>query len=280
MKFFRKILLCGAVAAFAVQACETVPQHEGYELVWNDEFDYKGLPDSEFWSFDEGYMRNNELQEYKSGLEYAHVDNGVLVLEAHEDAHDGLNKWTGEPYRFGYSSAEVVTRNKVSFKYGRLDVSARIPHGRGIWPAIWMMPVKSVYGGWPRSGEIDIMEYVWGIGEDHRTIQATVHTEDEVIGKNKVGAGWLSSETFDKEFHVYSLVWEEDSMDILVDDSVIYTYAKTGDISAMWPFDQDFYLMLNVAVGGSWGGMWGIDESIFPAKMEIDYVRYYKRIEK
>lgn len=279
MKIFTKVMLSGVMAMAVAQSCETIPHHDGYELVWNDEFDYEGIPDPEYWSYDEGYMRNNELQEYKSGTGYARVDNGVLVIEAHVDDHDGVNKWTGEPYHFGYSSGEVVTRNKVPFRYGRIDISAKIPHGRGIWPAIWMMPVKSVYGGWPKSGEIDIMEYVWEIGEakDHRTIQATVHTEDEITGGNKAGTGCLSSETFDKEFHVYSLVWEEDKMDVLVDDEVIYTYIRPGETSAAWPFDQDFYLILNVAVGGSWGGKWGVDDSIFPASMEIDYVRYYRR---
>ncbi len=161
-----------------------------------------------------------------------------------------------------------------------MDISAKIPHGRGIWPAIWMMPVNSVYGEWPHSGEIDIMEYVWGIGEDHRTIQATVHTADETINGNEAGSGSMSSETFDKEFHLYSLVWDEDRMDVLTDNEIIYTYTKKGDTSAVWPFDQDFYLILNVAVGGTWGGKWGIDECIFPAAMEIDYVRYYRRTGK
>lgn len=256
---------------------QNIIKYPGYSLVWAEEFDYKGLPNADYWNFHEGYERNSELQDFrKANLKYAHVKKGRLILKAYKDPHEGINKWTKEPYHFDFSSAEVVTDQKVSFKYGRIDVSAKLPTGRGIWPAIWMMPVKSVYGGWSRSGEIDIIEYVWGIADDHQTVAATVHTEDIDINKNKVGSGYISCNTLSTEFHLYSLVWKENHIEILFDNQVIFTYEKTTDNSAKWPFDQDFYLMLNISVGGSWGGTWGIDDKIFPAKMEIDYVRYYK----
>ena len=261
---------------------EKVIEYPDYKLVWAEEFNYIGLPDSTFWDYHEGYERNSEIQDFKkANLKYSRVENGRLILEAHKDPHNGINKWTKKPYHFDFSSAEVITDKKISFKYGRIDVAAKIPLGRGVWPAIWMMPVKSVYGGWPRSGEIDIMEYVWGIDENHETIASTVHTEDIDINKNKIESGWASSNTLSTSFHLYSLIWKENSIEILFDNKTIFTYSNispskvTASSAAKWPFNQEFYLMMNISIGGSWGGIWGIDESIFPARMEIDYVRYY-----
>lgn len=139
-----------------------------------------------------------------------------------------------------------------------------------------MMPVENKYGGWPKSGEIDIMEYVWG-DRIHNQIFATVHTTDTDVHGNRIASGTATSPTLDTEFHLYSLVWEEDSLQILFDNQVIFTYERDGASFVRWPFDRPFYLILNIAVGGAWGGMWGIDETIFPARMEIDYVRYYQK---
>lgn len=258
-----------------------ITEYPGYRLTWEETFSGKGLPNPAYWDYDYGYCRNNELQDYKKeDLRYSRLENGRLILEARKDPHDGVNKWNGEPYHFEYSSASVLTRGKKSFKYGRIDVSARIPVGRGVWPAIWLMPVKNVYGGWPKSGEIDMMEYVWGEGDNHNTVYATVHTEDIDVKGNKITSGLGYSATLDSDFHLYSLVWTENKIEILFDNRVTFSFEKKKDCSAQWPFDQDFYLMINVAVGGSWGGIWGIDESIFPATMEVDYVRYYEEEEK
>lgn len=258
---------------------EKEPVGNDYELVWTDEFDEPGLPDAYYWGYDEGYCRNNELQDYKkANSKYARVEDGKLIIEAHKDPHDGVNPWTGEPYHFEYSSAELRSLKTVNILYGRLDVSAKIPLGRGIWPAIWMMPVDNKYGGWPHSGEIDIMEYVWG-DNVHNQIFATVHTTDTDVNGNRIDSGTAISTTLDTEFHLYLLVWEKNSLQVLFDDKVIFTYKRDSASSVRWPFDQPFYLILNIAVGGAWGGMWGIDESIFPARMEIDYVRYYQKKE-
>lgn len=257
---------------------ETEKNETEYELVWADEFDYEGLPDSYYWGYDEGYIRNNELQDYKGAdLNYSWVEDGKLIIKADKDPHDGVNQWTGEPYHFEYSSAEVRSLKTVTIHYGRLDVFAKIPIGKGIWPAIWMMPVDDKYGGWPNSGEIDIMEYVWGDNSGHNEIFATVHTTDTNVNGNTIASGTVTSETLDTEFHLYSLVWDKNYLQVLFDDKVIFNYQRTGATPITWPFDQPFYLIMNIAVGGSWGGIWGIDDSIFPAKMEIDYVRYYKK---
>ena len=248
------------------------------ELVWSEEFEENGLLNEKFWTYDEGYERNNELQDYKKAdSKYARVEDGKLILEAHKDPHEGINKWTGEPYHFEYSSAEVRTLNDNGFLYGRLDVSAKIPTGRGVWPAIWLMPTDGRYGGWPDCGEIDVMEYVWGDDEGHNRFWCTLHTKDSDTNGNRINGGSITSETLSTEFHLYSLVWDEDKIEILFDDQSLFTYErKPGANFETWPFDRPFYLIMNIAVGGAWGGSWGIDESIFPARMEIDYVRYYQ----
>lgn len=248
------------------------------ELVWSEEFEENGLLNEKFWTYDEGYERNNELQDYKKAdSKYARVEDGKLILEAHKDPHEGINKWTGEPYHFEYSSAEVRTLNENGFLYGRLDVSAKIPTGRGVWPAIWLMPTDGRYGGWPDCGEIDVMEYVWGDDEGHNRFWCTLHTKDSDTNGNRINGGSIISETLNTEFHLYSLVWDEDKIEILFDDQSLFTYERKPDANfETWPFDRPFYLIMNIAVGGAWGGSWGIDESIFPARMEIDYVRYYQ----
>lgn len=281
----KKSVVLALSMAFVAAACSqkesdnSVTEYKGYELVWSDEFDKDGMVDELYWGYDEGYCRNNELQDYKKAdSKYARVENGLLVIEAHKDSHMGVNKWTGETYKFEYSSAEVKSLKTIPMKYGRVDVSAKIPIGRGVWPAIWMMPLDNKYGGWPHSGEIDIMEYVYG-DSIHNQVFSTVHTTDIDVNKNYISSGLASSETLNSEFHLYSLVWDEDYLEILFDNNVVFTYRRDeGASQEKWPFDQPFYLILNIAVGGGWGGIWGIDETIFPVRMEIDYVRYYQKI--
>ncbi|WP_299231746.1 glycoside hydrolase family 16 protein [uncultured Bacteroides sp.] len=259
---------------------ESVEEGTEYELVWAEEFDYEGLPDPYCWGYEQGYARNNELQDYRvKDQRYSRVEDGKLIIEAAKDDHWGTHKWTGEPYHFLYSSAELHYMGDVKFHYGRLDISAKIPIGKGIWPAIWMLPVDEKYGGWPHSGEIDIMEYVWGDNPGHNEIFATVHTTDTNVNGNTIPSGTVTSETLDTEFHLYSLVWEKTYLQILFDNKVIFNYERKqkGSTPETWPFDQPFFLILNIAVGGDWGGVWGIDESIFPVRMEIDYVRYYQK---
>lgn len=280
----KKSVVLALSLAFVAAACSqkesdsSMTEYKGYELSWSDEFDKDGMVDERYWGYDEGYCRNNELQDYKKAdSKYARVENGLLVIEAHRDSHMGVNKWTGEPYKFEYSSAEVKSLKTIPMKYGRVDVSARIPIGKGVWPAIWMMPLDNKYGGWPHSGEIDIMEYVYG-DSIHNQVFSTVHTADIDVNKNYISSGLASSETLNSEFHLYSLVWDEDYLEILFDNNVVFTYRRgEGASPEKWPFDQPFYLILNIAVGGGWGGIWGIDETIFPVRMEIDYVRCYQK---
>ncbi len=238
-------------------------------LVWSDDFDYNGLPDSKKWSYDtDGNANgwgNNELQYYTaSRLKNAEVRDGYLHITAHKEDYEG----------FKYTSARLVTRQKGDWLYGRVEVKAKIPDGRGMWPAIWMLPTDWQYGGWPSSGEIDIME---SVGYDPYKIVGTVHTEayNHSIGTQK-GANTTVQSCY-SDFHLYVLEWEPAEIRIYVDDLLYFTFRNDGTGYKTWPFDKRFHLLLNVAVGGNWGGAQGVDDSIFPRTMVIDYVRIYQK---
>lgn len=236
------------------------------KLVWSDEFDYSGLPDSTRWGYDTGGhgWGNNELQFYTARRsENARVENGLLVIQARKEAY--VNKQ--------YTSARLVTKNKGDWKYGRMEVRARLPKGRGMWPAIWMLPTKWEYGGWPESGEIDIMEHV---GYMPDSVFGTVHTEafNHVKGTQK-GKSILCKDVYDA-FHVYAIEWQQDRIDFFIDNKQYFSFGNNKSGVAAWPFDREFHLILNIAVGGNWGGARGVDDSIFPQQMEVDYVRVYQ----
>jgi len=238
---------------------------QNYELVWSDEFDYNGLPDSTKWSYDIGGngWGNQELQYYTNARsENARVENGYLIIEARNETYQNSN----------YTSARLVTKNKGDWLYGKVEVRAKIPGGKGAWPAIWMLPTNWVYGGWPKSGEMDIMEYV---GYDKGVIHATVHTEayNHSLGTQKGNS--ITINDVETVFHNYSMEWTEDKIMFFVDDTKYFTFYKKNGYQ-YWPFDKTFHLLLNIAVGGSWGGAQGIDNSIFPIKMYVDYVRVYQ----
>lgn len=245
----------------------------GLNLVWSDEFEQDGLPDPEKWDYDYGNTcdrpfgcgwGNNEKQFYtRNDPDNARVENGVLIIEARKEQMDSS----------AYTSARLVTRGKHAQRYGRVEVRAKLPSGRGTWPAIWMLPRENQYGGWPRSGEIDIMEHV---GYEPDSVFGTVHTEayNHSIGTQRGGQIYLpDAET---AFHTYAIDWTTDQIDFWVDDQKYFTFQNEKSGSEAWPFDQAFYLILNIAVGGNWGGAQGIDDSIWPQRMEIDYVRFYQ----
>jgi beta-glucanase (GH16 family) len=233
------------------------------ELVWADEFDYSGLPDSTKWSYEVGGSGwgNNELQYYtEKQLKNASVADGKLTIAALFESFGGKS----------YTSARLVSKQKGDWLYGRIEVSAKLPSGRGTWPAIWMMPTDAAYGGWPNSGEIDIMEHV---GYDPHVVHCNTHT-NLYNGANGKGSSIQVSDAFEV-FHVYAVDWTPTKMDFYVDDTKYFTLNVTSDYRS-WPFDKRFFLILNIAVGGTWGGAQGVDNSVFPAKMDIDYVRVYK----
>ena len=242
-----------------------------YNLVWSDEFDYEGSVDESKWSYDYGGngWGNNELQFYTRG-ENASVEDGYLYITAKKET---INKRE-------YTSSRLVTKGKGDWLYGKIEVLAKLPEGRGTWPAIWMLPTKNIYGTWPASGEIDIMEHVgFAMGEIHGTIHTSAynHMKGTQIGKSVI------REDASSEFHKYTVEWLPDRLIFYIDDKLYFIYRPSNLINCpgyeQWPFDNEFHLILNIAIGGNWGGAKGVDDSIFPQQMVIDYVRVYQASE-
>ncbi|MCL4127244.1 UNVERIFIED_CONTAM: hypothetical protein GTU68_017803 [Idotea baltica] len=238
--------------------------NKGYSLVWSDEFNYKGKPDSTKWGYNYGFIANKEEQYYTDSLKNARVEEGHLIIEAHKE-----KRKTGK-----YTSARLTTKDLASWKYGRIDVRAKLPKGVGMWPAIWMLGENRKQVGWPEAGEIDIMEHV---GFNNDFIFGTVHTKTYNHTKNtEKGKSVLIDRPYD-EFHEFTLDWTPEKMDFILDGKVYNSFKNENKTTAEWPFDQKFYLILNVAVGGMLGGQKGIDDDVFPQQMLVDYVRVYQK---
>lgn len=268
-----------ALAAFATSAAfaeslsgtsdsrsEKVPfDPAAWTLVWSDEFNTPGAPNLAVWTGERGYRRNKEAQYYTGERpENVRLENGLLVIEALRD------NWDGKPI----TSASLTTKGKHTFLYGRIAVRAKIPTGRGAWPAIWTLGENADQVRWPACGEIDIME---NVGFNPRKIHANIHcsayNHAQHTGKGRgitVDAPW-------SEFHEYAVEWYEDRLEFFFDDTRYFVFRKESDDPSVWPFAQPHYLLLNLAIGGTWGGQKGIDESLFPLRFEIDYVRHYQR---
>ncbi len=236
---------------------------------WADEFDYEGFPDTAKWDYDIGGSGwgNNELQYYTKELENARVGDGVLKITAIKKDKEGKE----------YTSTRLVSRKKGDFLYGRFEVKAKLPTGKGTWPAAWMLPTDWVYGGWPRSGEIDIIEHV---GYDQDNVHMSVHTQsyNHTIGTQKTSSKLVPGVS--EDFHLYRIDWTPYAIRGYVDDVHLFEFINDGNGIDSWPFDQKFHFLLNLAVGGNWGGAQGVDPSVFPQTMEVDYVRVYDMIEK
>ncbi|MGQ1909536.1 glycoside hydrolase family 16 protein [Marinifilum sp. RC60d5] len=242
---------------------------EEYQLVWSDEFDYSGLPDSTKWIYDtegnDAGWGNQEAQYYTvAKKENAWVENGVLNITALKEQVKGKE----------YTSARL--NSKETWLHGRIEVRAKLPKGRGTWSAIWMMPKDWTFndGGWPRIGEIDIMEHV---GHNLGTIHASAHSKDYQWQKDTQQTNTIQLPNVDEKFHSYILEWTPEIMKAYVDDQLYFEYKNEGLGLSKWPYIKPFYLILNLAVGGAWGGVEGIDDSAFPQTMEIDYVRIYQK---
>ena len=243
-----------------------------YRLVWSDEFAGSGLPDAGGWMYDVGGggWGNRELQFYTEGrLENARVEGGVLIVEARRES------WQGS----AYTSARLNTRQ--GWTHARVEVRAKLPSGRGTWPAIWMLPVLWTYGNgsWPDNGEIDIMEHV---GFDPDVIHASIHTAayNHVAGTQKTAT--ITVPGARETFHVYAIEWTPQEIRAFVDDRPYFSFANERLANPQatfrqWPFDKDFRVLLNLAVGGNWGGQQGVDDTIWPQRLEVDYVRVYQR---
>jgi beta-glucanase (GH16 family) len=248
----------------------------GYRLVWSDEFDVAGLPDAGKWVYDternSAGWYNNELQYYaEARAENSRVENDMLVITARREDLSvvGLPDWSGQKY----SSARLITRGKASWTYGFVEVRARLPCGVGTWPAIWTLS-QPPDTRWPDDGEIDIMEHV---GFDAGVVHGTVHTAAYNHARGNHMSATTSVPDACNEFHRYQMTWTANRITVGVDDRNYYQYSNDGSGNAEWPFDSPQYLILNIAVGGDWGGQMGVNDSVFPVRMEVDYVRVYQR---
>lgn len=248
-----------------------VNHSQHWRLVWADEFNYTGLPDAKKWDYDVGGegWGNRELQFYTARRkENARVENGHLIIEARKE------NWEGRDY----TSSRLVSRGKGDWTYGRFEVRAKLPSGRGTWPAIWMLPTGWSYGGWPNSGEIDIMEHV---GFDPDVVHTSVHTQAYNHKINTQKTERIKVPTSRSEFNVYTVEWTPNEIRGFVNDRQFFTFRNERLTNPaadyrQWPFDKPFHLLFNLAVGGTWGGQDGVDPSIWPQRMEIDYVRVYQ----
>ena len=243
-------------------------KQSGYQLVWSDEFETDGLPDSTRWRYDtegnEAGWGNDEAQTYTEAREEnASVRNGFLHITALRKDSAGKS----------FTSARLLSRE--DWKYGKIVVSARLPDARGTWPAIWMMPGNWSFndGNWPDIGEIDIMEHV---GHDPGVIHASAHSKDYQWQTGTQQTATITVQDASETFHEYILEWTADWLKAFVDDSLYFKYENEGLGESKWPYNKPFYLILNLAVGGAWGNAKGIDESAFPQAMVVDYVRVYQ----
>lgn len=236
-----------------------------FKLVWSDEFEKAGAPDTAKWAYEKGMVRNREAQYYTEARpENARIENGKLIIEARRE------QWE----KAEYTSASLTTFGKAAWSHGKVEARAKLPGGRGTWPAIWMLGVNRREVGWPKCGEIDIME---NVGFEPDVIHANIHTEAYNHARKTNKGNKIEIAGPDRDFHVYSVEWDSNEMKFAVDGKVYFTYANEKTGTAAWPFDQPFYLILNVAIGGTWGGQKGIDETAFPRRMEVDWVRVYQR---
>ena len=242
----------------------TAVVYPGYWLVWQDEFNGKELSTGD-WNYETGGSGwgNNELEYYTAADKNAYLQNGNLVIEAKKEDMGNRN----------YTSARITTAGKHEFQYGRIDIRAKLPVQTGMWPALWMLGNDIGANGWPLCGEIDIMEL---IGKNPKQVVGSFHWKNEDATEGTLNNRYnLSQGDFSQGFHVYSLVWESDQYQILVDNNV-YVTAKPSDIKATYnPFNHPFFLLFNVAVGGDWPGS-PDSTTQFPQKMLVDYVRVYQ----
>lgn len=236
-------------------------QKQDRTLVWEENFNGNSLNES-VWNFQLGDgcpelcgWGNAEKQIYTKTNHT--IANGILSITAKKD-------------NSSYSSTRITTKGKKEFQYGRIEARAKLAVGTGIWPAFWMLGSNSSKVGWPKCGEIDILEYV---GKEPNTIFTSLHTQDS--HGNTINTKKTVIETIEDGFHIYAIEWSKDSIEFFVDDTLVYTFNPQQKNESIWPFNQSFYFIINVAIGGNFGGP-TIDDSIFPQQFDIDYIKVYQ----
>jgi beta-glucanase (GH16 family) len=265
------LLMVGVLCIAACSSSKKTATDKGWKLVWSDEFNYTGLPDSNRWTYEVGGQGwgNNEKQYYlEKSLENSFVSDGKLHIVALKKDFENL----------AYTSAKLTTYKRCSIQYGKVEVMAKLPEGKGNWPAIWMFPEsnKRKEEAWPLCGEIDIMEHV---GKNPGFIHTSLHSELYNHLKGTQVTHFEKVEDVFNTFHKYGIEWTKDYIKFYIDDKLFFGTSKgeNGRVSTNkgWPFDKPYYLILNLAIGGNWGGE--IDNTIFPNEMQIDYVRVYQK---
>ncbi len=250
------------------QGYVTPLSYDGYDLVWHDEFDGNTV-NPDYWVFEIGDgcpdlcgWGNNEWQYYRNGN--AWVSDGVLTIEARRENFGGSS----------FTSARMKTEGRKSFQYGRVDIRALLPKGQGIWPALWMLGNNITTVGWPRCGEIDIMEMIGGSGRENQ-VHGTLHWHNN--GHVFTGGSYTLSEgTFADEYHVFTIIWDEEYIRWFVNDIQYYELLITP--AHMTEFHQEFFFIFNVAVGGNWPG-YPDQTTTFPQQMRVDYIRVFQKTE-
>jgi beta-glucanase (GH16 family) len=275
-----KRILVLAVLGLILCSTLSAQKKKGWKLIWQEEFNYTGLPDKSKWSYEVGHIRNNESQYYTDArIENVEVGNGVLTIRGIKEDYPnaayqpGAKEWNRKDSLAHYTSGSINTDTKFDFTYGRIEVKAKLPAGGGIWPAIWMMGSDRTLGGWPFIGEIDIMEF---IGNEPNNIYGTIHYAKPGDKKHTSSGKKISVPDLHNGFHVYAMEWDDKKIDLYFEDSLYHRFdiAPAGEGNSN-PFRKPFYLLLNLAVGGAWPGP--IDDKILPQAYVIDYVRVYQR---
>ncbi len=259
-----------AYIPFGPDGYRTPTAYPGWTLAWQDEFEGNEL-DPQSWTYEMGNgcpdicgWGNDELEWYTDRPQNARLENGHLIIEARND------NWQGHPY----TSARIKTQGKREFQYGRIDIRARLPQGRGIWPALWMLGSNIGQVGWPACGEIDIMELV---GHLPHLSHGTAHWGRDVANHHFLGADYShNGEPFSERFHVFSIIWLKDHITWFVDDVAFFEFDHTKTQGQPYPFNQPFFFIFNLAVGGNWPGP-PDSTTVFPQQMVVDYVRVFQK---
>lgn len=244
------LLLCGTVFG----------QQTKRKLVWEENFDSKTLNDK-VWNIEIGDgcpncgWGNNERQLYTD--QNHRIEKGNLIITAKKDGDK-------------YTSTRINTKSKKEFQYGRLEARAKLPLGHGLWPAFWMLGSNFKEVGWPKCGEIDILEY---IGREPHTVFTTLHTQDS--HGNSINTKKTAISNIEEGFHLYAIEWTTDKIDFFVDKDLVYTFQPTVKNEDTWPFNKPFYFLVNMAIGGNFGGP-AVDDTVFPQEFIVDYIKVYQ----
>lgn len=235
------------------------------EITMQDEFDTDDVIDSSIWGFNIGTgtngWGNNELQYYTDRTENASVQNGMLLITARKESYQGS----------GYTSARLLTQNKFDQTYGRFEARIKVPYGQGMWPAFWLLGADVDEVGWPQCGEIDIME---NRGNEPTLVSGTVHGPGYSGGESISKSYTLTNDRYDTGFHIFGIEWGPEYINYYIDD-VLYNQITPEDVTGEWVFDHPFFIIINLAIGGDYGGA-PTAETVFPQSMLVDYVRVYK----